>query len=403
MSKRSYPFIATILITLIAVFSQGNAVASANDDTALVTKKGSTFKLYGFIRLDAIYDDSEPNDNQIIGYIRSEDASSGVKKDNSSFTMTPRLSRIGMLFNAPDTGSALKIDGKIELDFYAWPASDSRNMLRMRHAYLRLKGDDYSILAGQTSDLISPLYPSVNYDMVMWGAGNLGDRRPQFRFDYHPSVGSGRIFIQAALGLTGAIAGENYDGRGVTNGENSGKPTVQGRIAYRIPSFVGKQRLEIGVWGHRAWEKSDTAVAGQTEWDSIAYGVDAFIPLFTESLTLQGELWFGSNVDDVRGGIFQGVNATTGKEIDANGGWIELGLKTSDNNSLSIGYSFDDPDYEDIDNEGRDKNLIYYFADKFKVTDPVYIGMEYLSWTTQYKGLDDGTDNRVKLYAMYMF
>ncbi len=31
------------------------------------------------------------------------------------------------------------------------------------------------------------------------------------------------------------------------------------------------------------------------------------------------------------------------------------------------------------------------------------IGLDYLNWTTEYKGLDDGTDNRFNPYLIYNF
>src|SRR2546428_344657 len=71
-----------------------------------------------------------------------------------------------------------KTGGKLEVDFYnngLAGQSESREALRMRHAYLTMKWDDFTLLAGQTADVISPIYPIVNNDLVMWGAGNLGD------------------------------------------------------------------------------------------------------------------------------------------------------------------------------------------------------------------------------------
>jgi hypothetical protein len=100
----------------------------------------------------------------------------------------------------------------------------------MRHAYASLKWDDFSILAGQTSDLISQYFPSVNPDFVMWGAGNLSDRRPQVRAEWAPKLGLGSLLVQGEVGLTGADDNRDLDGNGIRDGEASGVPTVQGRL-----------------------------------------------------------------------------------------------------------------------------------------------------------------------------
>ena len=92
-----------------------------------------------------------------------------------------------------------KLTGRIEVDFYGGPASDSRNMFRMRHAWTKLQWGNFLLLAGQTSDLISPLYPSVNADMLMWGTGNLADRRPTDpHAQYTLPIGATQLLIQSA-------------------------------------------------------------------------------------------------------------------------------------------------------------------------------------------------------------
>jgi hypothetical protein len=55
-------------------------------------------------------------------------------------------------------------------------ASESRAVPRIRHAYGEMRWDEFSILFGQTWDVISPLLPTINDDSLMWNAGNLGDR-----------------------------------------------------------------------------------------------------------------------------------------------------------------------------------------------------------------------------------
>ena len=375
-------------------------------------------KLYGFARLDAIYDTDRPNNTQTAAYIRSEDPNApgtiGAPKHAHDFTMDPRLTRLGADLIAPPMCSlgGPELTGKIEIDFYnngLLGQSESREAVRMRHAYLKLKWDDFSLLAGQTWDVISPLYPIVNPDLVMWGAGNLGDRRPQLRSEWTPEVGPGKVILQGEVGLTGADNNQSLDpagttGAGFRDGEKSGKPTLQARGAYRTPFVWEKQFLEFGLYVHRAWQQTDTKFNGVNKFDSLAYGLDLSMPLYTDTIWLKGELWSGKDVDDVRGGIFQGINETTGKGIRSKGGFVEIGAKLPwwKWYNIHAGYSTDDPNNADLNTGGRAANRTWYIANRFYF-DPVEIGFDYLRWRTDYIGFLKGQDNRFQMYMSYKF
>lgn len=398
---------------------QGGATPAVAEESLKwkdLISEGNKFRLYGFLRLDVQYDDSRPNNPQTIGWILSEDpaAPPGIGaggKNKENLTIHPRLTRFGLDFDGGTVGSLrnAKITGKVEVDFYnngLAGQSESREALRMRHAYLKLAWGDFSLLAGQTVDVISPLYPIVNADLAMWGAGNLGDRRPQLRTEYMTG-GDMKWIFQAEAGLTGADDNQDLDaagtfGAGVRDGESSGLPTLQARVAVRFP--IQKQNTEIGIWVDRAWEEPDTSFNGENDFDSDALGFDVSLPLpvFGDRLSLKAEAWDGKNLDDVRGGIFQGINKTTGDEIDAHGGFVELGCKTTDHNTLYVGWSNDDPKNSDVGSQGRAENQIWYFASRWNYK-PVAIGFEYLNWTTKYVNLGDGTDNRFAGFISYAF
>lgn len=378
----------------------------------------SRLKFYGFLRMDAIYDDSRPNNTHTIGWIRSEDDSApptiGAPDDAADLTFHPRLTRFGLDLDGP-TISGLgdaKVNGKLEIDFYnnsLQPQFESRAAIRMRHAYTKLAWGDFNVLAGQTSDVISPIWPIVNADLVMWGAGNLGDRRPQIRPEWTPAIGDSRLIVQGEVGLTGAQDGSDIDpagstGTGYRDGETSGLPTVQGRVALRVP--VGdkekKQNLEVGVWGHRAWEDPDIQIDGRDKFDSYAAGLDLTLPIVGDVLWVKGEAWVGTNLDDVRGGIFQGINTVLGEEIASKGGWAEVGVRPIGWYNLSVGYSMDDPDNNDLNAGGRAANKIWYVANRFNF-DPIEFGIDYMNWTTKYVGFGDGDDNRIQAFVTYKF
>ena len=138
-------------------------------------------KFYGWLRMDTDIDSQRPNNGETPLYITSP-VSRGAN-DQGLLSMHPRLTRFGMDLRGPELdalGGAL-LTGKLETDFENG-GSESRQIIRVRQAYFQLQwGKSFSILGGQAWDVFSPLLPTPNNDTLMWNAGNLGDRRPQFR------------------------------------------------------------------------------------------------------------------------------------------------------------------------------------------------------------------------------
>ncbi len=372
----------------------------------LTVKGSSTLKFYGFLRLDAIWDDSRASNTQTVGWVRSEDptAPAGAKKNATSLTIHPRLTRFGVDIDAGRVAAVndAKVTGKMEVDFYnsgLTGQSESRAALRMRHAYVKLDWGGASLLAGQAADLISPLFPSANPDLVMWGAGNLGDRRPQARVEAEFG-GDVKVKMGFMAGLTGADDNQNLDANGYRDGEASARPTLQARTALKFP-MGGKNSAEIGLWGHRAWEHTDVKIATTDDFDSVAVGFDWMVPIGS-AFSFKGEWFCGRNLDDVRGGIFQGINTVTGDEIHTMGGWVEAGWKVSDTWSLHVGRSQDDVDNGDVGAGGRGRNLVHYVGARLNL-DPVEIGIDYMYWFTDWVAQRNGRDNRVQAYIAYKF
>ena len=403
------PLLFSLSLTGLAS-SQDNPAADELVSWSDLVKGNSKLKFYGFLRLDSQFDDSRFNDPQIPGYVRSEDKSApgGVPagvvadEDDAELAFHARLTRMGAEFGGLtlDGLGEPSVFGRIEMDFYniGLGDSDSRNALRMRRAYLELDWGDWSLLAGQEWDLISPLYPAVNSDLVMWGAGNTGDRRPQVRLQNETALGDGVLKSQLGLGLAGAVSSPTVVG-GLRSGENSSRPMVSARVGYQAEGGIG-----AGVWGHVARDEYDNdgaGPAGEETFESNSIGVDLSVPLAGDETWLKAEAWSGENLDDIRGGIFQGVNAA-GKEIGAKGGFAELGHKLSEHVTLSVGYSMDDPDDGDLDSFMRSKNEVAYATSVWKYGD-VRFGLEYLNWTTDYIDLDSGEANRLVAWIALYF
>jgi len=360
-------------------------------EAVITESKRSKLSFYGFARADVIYDDSRPSSAQSPTYIHSEGP--GEEQDGD-FTMHPRLTRMGMNYSGPvlDSLGGAKLSARIETDFQNG-GSESRARLRYRHAWAKLGWDRNSLLIGQTWDIISPLYPSVNADTMMWNTGNLGDRRMQIRYTHQATD---NISLTAGVGLTGAINSQDLDANGVRDGEDAETPQVQARMAY------AGEKIKLGVWGHYANEETEILFNGQNNFDSYSAGFDFdFRPASFASV--KGEIWTGSGLGDVRGGIGQSININTGNEIDSHGGWVELGLKPASYYNLSVGFSIDDPDNDDLWKEARKLNRAWYMTNQFRLGSAFMFGLDYLHWKTNYVGLPEGTDNRLNLYSIYYF
>ena len=258
----------------------------------------------------------------------------------------------------------------------------------------------WTLLAGQDWDVISPLNPVANNDIVHWGSGNLGDRRPQLTLRNSKEAGAGRIVTEAGVALAGAVSSSSVVG-GLRSGENSGRPMFHGRMGYHGTTDSGGD-YQFGLWAHDSEFEYDATGAGEETFGSWSVGLDAVVPLLSDRLWAKGELWRGENLADVRGGILQGVNPSTGEEIQAEGGFLELGWGATEHLTLYAGYAYDDPEDSDLDAFQRSKNTVPYLAARWNHGALRY-GIEVLRWETEYVGLEEGDALRILSWIAFHF
>ncbi len=357
---------------------------------------GFEIKSYGYIKLDASYNDSRLTNGNFATYVAGE----GTVDNDDTVNFTARQSRVGVDITAPEY-SGFKTKAKVEADFYGDGSAVHENKaeLMLRHAFLETTKGGLGILAGQTSDVISPLSPSTLNYTVGWSAGNIGYRRPQARLSYNKTFDEFTgVLTQLAVSRTTGLANEDLDGNGVNDGDDSGFPTVQGRFALTTKGFAGKKNV-IGISGHFGREEADWAGV-ETDLDSWSGNIDFVIPL-SERFTLSGEAFTGENLDDYFGGISQGVNTTTRNEISTTGMWSQINFTFNKAWQYNAGYGIDNPDTNDLNSTNRDKNSFYFVNTMFKVLPMLTIGLEYSYWETEYKGSADGTANRFQTSAIF--
>lgn len=387
-------------------------------EAPVTARAGLKARLYGFARVDLGHDSQRMFAGPHMPFwVLSPDVPRRGRDGKGDLTLHTRLTRLGLdLEGPPVTGlGEAKIGGKVEADFFGMlpdrgsATSNSRAALRLRHAYGTMAWKNSSLLFGQSWDLISPLLPSANGEVVMWNAGNLGDRRPQVRFTWEPPTERGKASVALLVGAPGAVDSLDLDLDQVVDGEESGRPVVQARAALTQPSWVPQQSWELGVWTHQAALRVD---AGNTHGTarSSANGADLRLPL-TPRLQFRGEAWVGRGLGDVRGGAGQSVNPLSGKEVRTVGGWGELLYQTGKRHTLGAGFSLDNPIDADVTPftganyaaTGRTLNQSHYVINRFQLGGGVTVGADWMLFRTRYRGLAPGTSNRWNVWLQYAF
>lgn len=353
-------------------------------------------ELYGYLKADASYDTSRTYPGNYVVYVDSEAA----RRNDNEFNMTANQSRVGMRITGPAT-ETFKTSGVLEFDFFGNYAAENKAKLQMRLGYLVLDWpqSQFSILAGQAPDVFSPLSPfTLNYT-VLWGAGNIAYRRPQFRATQNiPFNDRVSLKLEAAASRT---IGRN-DLTGSESGEDAGGPTGQGRVSLTFP-FFGPKPTTIGVSGHVGKEEYDIDPTGRNvDFDTQSINVDLTQPVFPWMAVL-GEWFRGQNLSEYFGGILQGVNTTTLHEISATGGWLAVNLGPWSQWSFTVGGGADNVDRDDLSTGGRTRNAAVFGNVLYAFNKNAQAGFEVSHWDTNYKGPGDGDDMRAQASFIYKF
>jgi hypothetical protein len=385
------------------------------DALSVRLRKGGIVQPYGFFRVD--YDTATQRFNQEIDnpfFVISPDPRNRVgpaqvppRQQDVIYMLTPRLTRVGLEYFGPAIAllDNATVSGRVETDFLTLNpgGSESRELLRLRLAYLAIKHGPFTLVAGQDWDIAGPLLPLVNDNTNFFNAGNTGDRRPCVKFLVDHDLGKERILqVQNAIVLGDAINSQDLDGDGLRDQENSGIPAYQARLGVSLPTGLPNQPVFAGIWGMLAIDQVNQAIAGRNEFRSRGIGVDLRFPI-TQHLVIHGEAFYGRNLDDFRGGIAQGINPVTGVTIETHGAWAELVYNPVPWYVLAVGGSFDNPTNSTVPEQGRTLNYVGWVGNRFPVGNGVTFGADYYYWSTEYKGLQRGQANLVKLFLAAAF
>lgn len=399
------------------------------------------FELYGSIRLDAIWSSSKVAGLDGVSFWATE------RYSDSEFCMTARATRLGLNIAGPEDDT-IRQSGKIEMDFYGhsdMPERQDRGHMRIRHAYLQLDfPNDWSLLAGQTWDVVSPIAPKVLDLSVRSQGGKIGFRSPQLRLTHLCRIHEDEAFkTELALSTPKDVTTRygDYQASGTRGfGQDSGIPVVQARTSYQFLNWKG-QPTEIGISGHYGRkqyhepQRADDAVPDSAIVDVSSHKKNAD----TWSLNLDFQLaWndlfrfmaaghYGKNLEMMYGGIGEGVAIRESNvfpdpagdivhdfeiyEITSYGGWAQLLYSINEQWETSVGITYArnnewamnriPQEYRPTD--FRIRNTAPFANVFYQVTEAVSTGFEVTRLMTDYYEQDSCAATRYQFSMSYTF
>ncbi len=412
----------TALLLLLAI--SGSAIAQSQEDRIAAlekkvkeletskitgkTKGGIDLSIYGFVRLDAMWTDSSVTSTTGNGIFMYSNPESSMSGDNQ-LGITARNTRFGLDLVGP-SNDTLKSSAKIELDFSGRNDTEQNNHPRIRHGYIKLDMPEskFSVLAGQTWDVVAPVIPPTIDCSILWWQGNIGMRRSQLRLSQGLDLSSdSSMLVEGALTRT---IGKENNFNNLESGSDAGVPTVQGRVSVTTPVF-NDLKSTFGVSGHYGKEEYDITAGSTANMDFHTWSMafDMTVPL-TKSTKVLGEIYQGSNCGTYAGAVNQTVtlNKTVdtllgGEEIDSMGGWVALAHTLSSDLSVATGFGLDTADPQDLVAGNRQSNQTAYANIIYKPLPNTMTGFELAYNKTEYMDNDSGETVRASMFMQFNF
>jgi len=363
---------------------------------------GLDVEFYATVKADGSYSDSRVTPGNFVRTVGSQGPNGDHGSQDDEFNLTANATRFGFLIQGPQTDD-WNFWGQLEFDLYGSQDNSSNNEassndnkphLQTRQAFMVIErpADQWSLLAGQTYDVVGPLNPGTLSYSMLWWAGNYGYWVPQVRLTKDVDVAD-----DTTLQLQFAVA--RTIGTGMTlpanePGADDGFPTLQGRAALTFPG-IGPDPITVGVSGHYGVEEYDYAEAapktgtGNDHMVSWSGGVDATVPV-SQKVKLTGEIHTGANLSRYNGGILAGVTGIPGvaaasmNEVRATGGWIAAALGPWNNVCYNIGVGREAASTADVGAGTPDRNSCLFGNAIYNFNEHAAVGLEVAWWETQY-------------------
>lgn len=349
-------------------------------------------KIYGFLRAEAIHDTRRTASGYVGVYVLKDPVTG--KQDETS--ITARNSRLGFDLAFPAYND-LEVTGKLETDFGTSATTGTAELspaIRIRQAYIQVKSPCATFLAGQAWDIFAPLVPGTDNAGVLWDAGNVGYRRPQFRMERNWDLAQGRKLL-TQFALARAIGGDTFDNAvppasdGLDDGSAAGWPDLQARLAYATRLLTERDTTlgVSGVWGRR---EVDLPALPDDRYSVCGVALDLMLPL-TDQWTFRAEWYRGRGLGGYFGNIGQFYNTANRTPFEGTGGWAELDCQVNKDLLIRGGWGMDCVDDDVLTSSAqRNMNTISFVNCSYKITPNLTWTVEYEFMRTQY--FEDSTD-----------
>ncbi len=349
------------------------------DMTLLDGEKGK-FSVYGFIKLDAVYQDGGVN---LLGASRYALAGDG------NLFLTAQNSRFGFKLSPAVLANGLKIAGTLEWDLFD-PSTPNQMKFRTRQAFLTLTKGLSSFILGQTWDLFSPLGPTtLNVNGYLWQVGNIGFRHAQIRYTMSSKT------IDFAVSVNDPAS---------ANGWRTQMPVFQSRLGFKLAE---KGQIQLGISGAYGRETNENTAAMpvyKNDVDIMGLSFDWMIP-FGSGFALKGEYAMGENLAYFvsRAGVFHHIVERKYEGKKTNALWAQLSYAR---NAFSAwgGYSFEKLSDEDqlAAAELKETGCLMIGA-QYALGGGVALGVEFSHFRSLYNNAVSVNTNQFCFSAAYSF
>jgi len=383
-----------LIAGLILVLLTGNAFSAITLSTDPIK-----VQLYGFVKLDAFYDNTEVYQGDWMLFARPEGT---IQSETNVFSMNARASRMGLKFTGPALTPKIGLNALLEMDFSGgFPNSSSaarQPQLRLRHAWVELNHAVWELRLGQDWGLITGPFPNTTDAVVGAAKGNLWMAYSQAKLTLkHDPL---KLAVSVNRPMSGNVKYDSFTGGDldiVDDGERSGQPWLMGRVWY------SSKMLTASVSGHYGQE-SIADLSAKTH-EVTTYSANADVILNLGKLSLTGRVFSGENLNTFFGGIVQGyvTDSTSVTNIAAQGGWAQAVFQVDPNWALTAGAGLDDPDDTHLASGARSRNFWKYGCLTWKPAGELAFMFEVNHLTTDYIAKDSGSNLRVQFTTTYTF
>jgi len=356
-------------------------------------------KIYGFIKLEAIRDNTEVTKGDWMLYANK----GGTPQSRQEvFTMNARQSRIGLKMAGPTMGTNGKSNALMEVDFAGgFPNSSTaarQPNIRLRNAWVEMVYPKWEIRFGQDWALISSPFPNTANGVVLGCVGNLWMNYAQLAFTLKEKPMKFSFSINRPM--AGDLKYEEFssgDLDPVDNGEKTAMPWLMSR------TWMTLGKLTASVSGHYGSKKINDLAAHGHIVSTYSANADIVYKIGKFSFTTRG--FYGENLNSFLGGINQGytTDSTSVNNIAAAGGWAQLMYDFSDSWSATLGGGIDDPKNDDLKAGMRERNEMVYTNVSYKIQKAVELIGEVDYLRTMYVDAETGRNVRVQFASYFRF